>query len=85
MENKPDETLREVKKNIRLQDWRPRRDSILEGYKDYALVEELKWIVRHDLVLRESCISKSSLCVGKAAEKKRLQLETEIRRHLMHR
>jgi hypothetical protein len=36
VENEPDETIRGVKKNIRLHDERniPRRDSFLEGYKD---------------------------------------------------
>ena len=39
MENEPDETLREVKRDIRLHDWRniPRQDTVLERIQKLLL------------------------------------------------
>jgi hypothetical protein len=60
VENEPDETLGEVKRDIRLHDWRniPRRDIFRKDTKIIAVVEEMKLIVRHDLVLRNPAYQK---------------------------
>jgi hypothetical protein len=60
VENETDETLGEVKRDIRLHVWRniPRRDIFRKDTKIIVVVEEMKLIVRHDFVLRNPAYQK---------------------------
>jgi hypothetical protein len=84
--DEPDETIREVKKNIRLHDGGIYRDEtdFQKDTKIIAQAEELKLIVRHDL-LGNPAYQKVRDAWARRLRQKRLRQDTEIRRSLMHR